>query len=54
LTFEDLFIYFREKKQRAGAGGGAQEEGQRESQADSVLSAEPDLGLDPTTHEIMT
>ena len=33
-------------------GGGR--EGEREYQEDSYLSAEPDLGLDPMTHEIMT
>ena len=33
------------------SGGG---EGERESQADSVLSVEPDLGLDLRTSEIMT
>jgi len=33
-------------------GGGA--EGERESQADSALSMEPDAGLDLMTHEIMT
>ena len=31
------------------AGGGAEGEGERESQADSPLSMEPDMGLDLTT-----
>jgi len=31
--------------------GGAEGEN---PQADSLLSEEPDMGLDPTTHEIMT
>ena len=30
-------------------GGGAEKEGEREHQADSSLSAEPDMGLDPRT-----
>jgi len=30
-------------------GGGAEGEGDRESQADSTLSMEPDMGLDLTT-----
>jgi len=34
-------------RELAQAGGGA--EGERESQADCLLSAEPDAGLDPTT-----
>ena len=33
--------------------GGAERE-EREFQAVSVLSAEPDVGLEPTNHEIMT
>lgn len=35
-----LFIYLR------GSGG---TEGDREGQGDSMLSVEPDVGLDPTT-----
>ena len=42
--FVYLFIYLRE---RARAGGWA--EGERESQADSALSRDPDVGLGPTT-----
>lgn len=35
-------------------GGGAEREGERESQAESLLSVEHELGLNPTTHELMT
>jgi len=42
---KDLFIYLR--------GGGAK--GERENpQADSLLSVEPSMGFNPTTHGIMT
>ena len=51
VCFKALCIHLRERereREREGAtGGGA--EGERESQADSLLSAEPDAGLDPTT-----
>ena len=40
-----LFILERDKK-RASQGGRA---GEKESQADSMLSTEPDTGLDPRT-----
>ena len=47
IFFKDFFLYSREKGgDRAQVGG---EEGERESQADSLLSVEPDSGLDPTT-----
>ena len=42
FLFKD-FIYFRETAWARGA------EGERDSQADSTPSAEPDRGLDPTT-----
>jgi len=42
--FKDFIYYFRER-----AGGGEEGEGQRESQADSMLSGEPDTGLNLTT-----
>jgi len=43
VFFKDLFILAREH------GGGAESEGGRESQADSPLSMEPDMGPDLTT-----
>ena len=39
------------------SGGVAEREGDKESKADSRLrtvSTEPDMGLEPTNHEIMT
>jgi len=40
LFLKDLFIYFRES---ACTSGKAEGEGERESQADSTLSTEPDV-----------
>lgn len=45
--FKDLFIHLGERE-RTHAGG------ERGRERDSPLSAEPDPGLDPTTHETMT
>lgn len=39
------------KRERARAGGGAEGEEERESQADFPLNVEPDVGLDPMTHD---
>ena len=36
------------------SGGGAETEGERESQAVSAVSPEPDVGLNPMNHEVMT
>lgn len=47
FSFKDLFIYSREVE-RAQAGAAEREDG-KESQADSQLSAEPDVGLHPMT-----
>ena len=45
-----LFIYFvRERKIEGESGRGAEREGVRESQTGSMLSTEPDMGLNPTT-----
>ena len=44
----------RERASSAPAGRGAEGEGERESQADSLLSMEPDIGLELMTPEIMT
>ena len=49
--------YFWERERQSMSGGGAEREGDTESEADSRLwtvSTEPDAGLDPTNHEIMT
>ena len=47
LINEIFFFYFRERV--SGQGRGAEGEKVRESQIGSMLSAEPDMGLDPTT-----
>ena len=44
FSLEIVFLYFREH-----GGGEGQRERQRESQADSTLSLEPDVGLHHTT-----
>ena len=46
-----MFIFERETEYE---GGGAERDRDTESEADSKLSAEPDAGLEPTNHEIMT
>ena len=43
-----LFIYLKARK-RAQAEGGAGAEADREGKADSLLSREPDAGLNPRT-----
>ena len=45
--FKDLFIYLEREGIHACAEGKGR--GRRESQADSVLSTETDVGLDPRT-----
>ena len=47
LFFKDLFVYFRERESMVGRGRGRGRE--KESQKDSLLSVEPNMGLDPTT-----
>ena len=42
ISLKDLFILVRESV--CAGQGGAEEEGERESQADSPLSVEPDMG----------
>ena len=54
-----MFIYFweRERERQSVSGGGAEQEGSTESKAGSRLpavSTEPDAGLEPTNHEVMT
>ena len=53
--FQRLFIFGTERQSMNG--GGAEREGDTESEAGSRLravSTEPDVGLEPTNHEIMT
>ena len=52
-----MFIYFWERQRQSVSTGGAEREGDTESEAGSGLwavSAEPDTGLEPTNHEIVT
>ena len=52
-----MFIYFRDRERQSMNGGGAEREGDTESEAGSRLwavSTEPDVGLELTNHEIMT
>ena len=51
------FIYFLQRQSASMSWGGAQREGDTESEAGSRLQAvstEPDPGLELTNHEIMT
>ena len=50
FKIKKVIILERESAQAGERGRGRE----RESQAVSMLSAEPDLGLDPTDHEITT
>lgn len=51
--FLEDFIYLGEReRKRVHMNRGEAEGEERESQGDSALSAEPDQGLDPVTHEI--
>ena len=54
-----MFIYLFWKRERESerdhvSRGGAESEGETESQAGSMLSVEPDAGLDSMNCEIMT
>ena len=46
-SFKSFKIYLKQRENE-GAGGEVEGEGDRESQVDSMLSAEPDVGLDLT------
>ena len=48
LFFKILFIYLREREPTSQVMGRAEEEGERESQADFMLNMEPSAGLDLT------
>ena len=49
IFFKDSFVIWERETERVGEGA----EGEK-LQADSLLSMEPKVGLDPMTHEIMT
>ena len=52
-----MFIYFWDRERQSMSGGGAEREGDTESEAGSRLwavSTEPDMGLKLTNREIMT
>ena len=52
-----MFIYFWDRERQSMSGGGAEREGDTESEAGSRLwavSTEPDVGLELTDREIMT
>ena len=52
-----MFIYFWKRERQSKSGGGAEREGNTESEAGSRLwavSTEPDVGLKLTDCEIMT
>ena len=52
-----MFIYFGERQRKNVSGGGAEREGDTESEAGSRLRAvskEPDAGLELKNREIMT
>ena len=52
-----MFIHFWDRERQSMNGGGAEREGDTESEAGSrlwAISPEPDAGLEPTNHEIVT
>ena len=52
-----MFIYFCERERQSASGGGAEREGDAEAKAGSKLwavSSQPDVGLEPMDHKIMT
>ena len=52
-----MFVYFWRKERQSRSRGGAEREGDTESEAGSTLcsvSTEPDAGLEPKTREIST
>ena len=55
--FFNVYLYLREREGQSASRGGAETEGDTESEAGSRLravSTEPDAGLEPTDREIMT
>ena len=56
-TFFNVYLFLRERERQKMSGGGAEREGDTESQVGSRLRAvgpEPDVGLELTDCEIMT
>ena len=47
-----VYVFFEKERERARLEGA--ERGREKSQIVPTLSAEPDAGLEPTNHEIMT
>ena len=50
-------LFLRERERQSVSGGGAESEGDTESEAGSrprAVGTEPDAGLEPMTHEIVT
>ena len=57
FNFKKFFKFTFERERESVSGGGAEREGDTESEADSRLpavSTEPNEGLKPMNHEIMT
>ena len=57
FNFFSTFIYFWDRERQSMNGGGAERDGDTESETGSRLravSTEPDAGLELTDHEIMT
>ena len=55
--FSTFFIYFWDRERQSMNGGGAEREGDTESETGSrlrAISPEPDTGLELTDREIMT
>ena len=57
LLFFNVYLLIFERKRERESRGGAEREGDTDSEASSrlqVVSTEPDAGLEPTNREIMT
>ena len=57
IIFFSTFIYFWDRERQSMNGGGAEREGDTESETGSrlrVISPEPDAGLEFTDREIVT
>ena len=55
--FLNVYSFLKDTERQSTSGGGAEREGDTESEAGSRLQAvstEPDAGLEPTNPEIMT
>ena len=57
IFFLNVYSFLTDRERQSMSGGGAEREGDTESEAGSRLravSAEPDAGLEPTDREIVT